>query len=167
METKKTRKKKVQEGKVVDKAALPIPMLGKELARFEGKTFYLAEHEFGVLYHVYNSMDLIIRPSQRSTYETLVDLIHNQEYINSLVGEERDMYESYIVAITYNLNAPLVAFCDDEFMFNSATNIIHLIEKLQKRAEEAELQEETPKENEEFKQATVALETLQEMAKEG
>ena len=32
--------------------------LGKELGRFEGETFYIAEHEFGALYHVYNSMEI-------------------------------------------------------------------------------------------------------------
>lgn len=162
METPNNNKVETKESKVIDEKALPIPMLGRELGRLEGKTFYLAEHEFGVLYHVYNSMDLIVRPSQQ-TYETLVDLIRNQDFINSREGEERKMYEAYVSAIIYNLKAPMLAFCDSEFMFASATNIIDLLVKLQKRAEEAELQEETPKENEEFKQAILGLHTLKDL----
>ena len=47
----------------------PIPEMGMELERFEGDTFFLAEYEDGILYHVYNSMDLVIRRgvSRRST----------------------------------------------------------------------------------------------------
>ena len=78
---------------VEDVTALPIPKLGKELGRFEGETFYIAEHENGVLYHVYNSMDLIIRPNITSGYETLVDLVRNQELYNKLTGEEKESFE--------------------------------------------------------------------------
>ena len=142
-----------EEIKVIDDKVLPIPMLGKELGRFDGKTFYIAEHEYGVLYHVYNSMDLIVRPSQTATYSTLVDLIHSQDIVANYDKEEMEMYESYISAVA-------------EFMFNTAKSAIDFLYKLQKEAEDAPLQEETPKENEEFKNAALAIETIKEAAKE-
>jgi hypothetical protein len=152
--------------KVIDDKVLPIPMLGKELGRFDGKTFYIAEHEYGVLYHVFNSMDLIIRPSQTSTCSTLVDLIHSQDEVAKFNEDEMEMYESYVSAIAYCLGMPLIAFIDAEFMFNTAKSAIDLLYKIQMEAEDAPLQEETPKENEEFKNAALAIETLKEAAEE-
>lgn len=155
-----------EEIKVIDDKVLPIPMLGKELGRFDGKTFYIAEHEYGVLYHVYNSMDLIIRPSQTATYSTLVDLIHSQDDVANYDKEEMERYESYVSAVAYCLGMPLLCFYDAEFMFNTAKSAIDFLYKLQKEAEDAQLQEETPKENEEFKNAAIAVETIKEAVKE-
>lgn len=155
-----------EEIKVIDDKVLPIPMLGKELGRFDGKTFYIAEHEYGVLYHVYNSMDMIIRPSQTSTYSTLVDLIHSQDEVAKFNEGEMEMYESYVSAIAYCLGIPLIAFIDAEFMFKTAKSAIDLLYKLQVEAEGASLQEETPKENEEFKNAALAIESIKEAVQE-
>lgn len=157
---------KKEEIKVIDDKVLPIPMLGKELGRFDGKTFYIAEHEYGVLYHVYNSMDMIIRPSQTSTYSTLVDLIQSQDEVAKFNEDEMEMYESYVSAIAYCLGMPLIAFIDAEFMFNTAKSAIDFLYKLQKEAEDASLQEETPKENEEFKNAALAIESIKEAVQE-
>lgn len=155
-----------EEIKVIDDKVLPIPMLGKELGRFDGKTFYIAEHEYGVLYHVYNSMDLIIRPTQTATYSTLVDLIHSQDDVDNYGKEQMEMYESYVSAIAYCLGMPLLVFCDEEFMFNTAKSAIDFLYKLQKEMEDAQLQEETPKENEEFKNAAIAVETIKDAVEE-
>lgn len=155
-----------EEIKVIDDKVLPIPMLGKELGRFDGKTFYIAEHEYGVLYHVYNSMDMIIRPSQTSTYSTLVDLIHSQDEVAKFNEDEMEMYESYVSAIAYCLGMPLIAFIDAEFMFNTAKSAIDLLYKIQVEAEGAQLQEETPKDNEEFKNAALAIENIKEAVEE-
>ena len=155
-----------EEVKVIDDKVLPIPMLGKELGRFDGKTFYIAEHEYGVLYHVYNSMDLIIRPTQTATYSTLVDLIHSQDDVANYDKEEMEMYESYVSAIAYCLGMPLIAFIDAEFMFNTAKSAIDLLYKIQVEAEGASLQDETPKENEEVKNAALAIESIKEAVQE-
>lgn len=151
---------------LIDSKALPIPMLGKELGRMESETFYIAEHEYGVLYHVYNSMDLIIRPNQTSAYETLVDLVRNHKEWNQKAREEKEKLETYISAVAYVLGLPLIAFVDEEFLFKTATSVIELLQKLQKDIENSVLQEETPKENEEFKEATLALERIKEASKE-
>lgn len=155
-----------EEIKVIDDKVLPIPMLGKELGRFDGKTFYIAEHEYGVLYHVYNSMDLIVRPTQTATYSTLVDLIHSQDDVANYDKEEMEMYESYISAVAYCLGMPLLAFCDAEFMFNTAKSAIDFLYKLQVEAAGTSLQEETPKENEEFKNAALAIESIKSAVEE-
>jgi hypothetical protein len=61
---------------------------------------------------------------------------------------------------------PLIAFIDAEFMFNTAKSAIDLLYKIQVEAEGASLQEETPKDNEEFKNAALAIESIKEAVQE-
>ena len=58
----------------------PIPELGMELERFEGDTFFLAEYEDGILYHVYNSMDLVVRRGVSSAFDLLRYVIHTANH---------------------------------------------------------------------------------------
>ena len=147
---------------LIDEKVLPIPMIGKELARFEGDTFYLAEHECAVVYHVYNSMTLIVRPNQTSTYELLLDIIHNHKEYENMDGEERESFDITISAITYLLNVPLYAFGDIKFTYNLAAYVIEkLREQLQKSLDEP-VQDETFNENREFENAVLAIEDLKE-----
>ena len=151
---------------VEDVTALPIPKLGKELGRFEGETFYIAEHENGVLYHVYNSMDLIIRPNITSGYETLVDLVRNQELYNKLTGEEKESFELNISAISYVLSLPTFVFSSGELTFDIATMIIKFLQKSFDDAMAQPLQEEAVQEDQEFKDAVLGLEEVKEALKE-
>ena len=151
---------------VIDKNVLPIPQLGKELGRFEGTTFYIAEHEYGVLYHVYNSMDLIIRPNVTSGYETLCDLVRNQDVYNRLEGKEREDFELNLSAIAYILSSPTFVFSSGELTFEVATLLIQHLRKQYEEAMDAPLQEETAKENLEFEQVTLAYEDLKESLKD-
>lgn len=157
-------KKKVE--KVVDSKVLPIPQLGKELGRFEGETFYIAEHENGVLYHVYNSMDLIIRPNITSGYETLVDLVRNKDLYNQLTGEEKESFELNLSAISYVLSLPTFVFSSAELTFDLATKVIQFLQKTYDEAMQKPLQEETVQEDQEFKDAVLGLENVKEALNE-
>lgn len=161
---KKTTKK--VEKVVEDVQELPIPKLGKELGRFEGETFYIAEHENGVLYHVYNSMDLIIRPNITSGYETLVDLVRNQELYNKLTGEEKESFELNISAISYVLSLPTFVFSSGELTFDIATMIIKFLQKSFNDAMKQPLQAEEFEKDREFQDAVLGLEYVQEALKE-
>ena len=161
---KKTTKK--VEKVVEDVKALPIPKLGKELGRFEGETFYIAEHENGVLYHVYNSMDLIIRPNITSGYETLVDLVRNQELYNKLTGEEKETFELNISAISYILSLPTFVFSSSELTFDIATMIIKFLQKSFDDAMKQPLQDEEFEKDREFQDAVIGLEDVKSALKE-
>jgi hypothetical protein len=159
------RKKKTEEN--IDNKVLPIPMLGKELKRFEGTTFYLASHEYGVLYHVYNSMDLIIRPSQESAYDTLVDIIENSERYNEMSKEDKENFDLYVSAVAYVLGLPLFVFTSPEFLFTTATSIInYLDETINQKQELVEPDAETIEKDESFKQATLGMEDIKEALSE-
>ena len=134
--------------------------LGKELGRFEGETFYIAEHEFGALYHVYNSMEIAVNMSQTSLYETLIDLVRNKDVYEKLEGEEKKNFELSMSAMMYILNCPLYSFSSIEFTFSVAETIIKQLRLIYEKAMSAELQEETKEEDKLFENAAKAIETL-------
>lgn len=134
--------------------------LGKELGRFEGETFYIAEHEFGALYHVYNSMEIAVNMSQTSLYETLIDLVRNKDVYEKLEGEEKKNFELSLSAMIYILNCPLYSFSSIEFTFSVAETIIKQLRLIYEKAMSADLQEETKEEDKLFENAAKAIETL-------
>ena len=134
--------------------------LGKELGRFEGETFYIAEHEFGALYHVYNSMEIAVNMSQTSLYETLVDLVRNKDVYEKLEGEEKKNFELSMSAMMYILNCPLYSFSSIEFTFSVAETIIKQLRLIYEKAMSAELQEETKEEDKLFENAAKAIDML-------
>lgn len=154
------RKKKTEE-KVIDNNALPIPELGKELKSYNGSTFAITVHEFGILYHVYNSMDLVIRPSQESAYYTLLDIVEQSEVYNEKTEEEKTNFDLYVSAITYVLNMPLFAFTDADFLFKTASNVIDFLKaSLEKEKELVERNMETIARDEAFVGSTMGIETI-------
>ena len=134
--------------------------LGKELGRFEGETFYIAEHEFGALYHVYNSMEIVVSMSQTSLYETLIDLVRNKDVYAKLEGEEKNNFELSLSAMIYILNCPLYSFSSIEFTFSVAETIIKQLRLIYEKAMGAELQEETKEEDKLFENAARAIDML-------
>ena len=141
--------------------------LGKELGRFEGETFYIAEHEFGALYHVYNSMEIVVSMSQTSLYETLIDLVRNKDVYAKLEGEEKNNFELSLSAMMYILNCPLYSFSSIEFTFSVAETIIKQLRLIYEKAMGAELQEETKEEDKLFENAAKALDELKKEAENG
>ena len=134
--------------------------LGKELGRFEGETFYIAEHEFGALYHVYNSMEIVVSMSQTSLYETLIDLVRNKDVYEKLEGEEKNNFELSMSAMIYILNCPLYSFSSIEFTFSVAETIIKQLRLIYEKTMGAELQEETKEEDRLFENAAKAIDML-------
>lgn len=152
--------------RMIDKEPLHTYDLGAELDRLEGETFYIAKHEKGVLYHVYNSFDLVVQPSHLALYDTLLSLVENKEANAKLEGEEKENFERYMTIVSYILSVPAYALGDAELSINIATLVVkHLNDTYEKLMSQA-LQEETPKEDQEFKDATLAIEELKESLKE-
>lgn len=134
--------------------------LGKELGRFEGETFYIAEHEFGALYHVYNSMEIKVSSTQTALFETLVDFVRHKDVYAKLEGEEKEHFDLNLSAIVYILSCPLYAFASAEFTYDVAAVIVKQLRLIYEKAMEADLQEETPDEDKQFENAVKALDEL-------
>ena len=152
--------------RMIDKEPLHTYDLGAEIDRIEGNTFYIAKHEKGALYHVYNSFDLVVQPSQIALYETLVSLVENKEENAKLVGEEKGNFERYMNIVGYVLSVPSYALGDAGLAVEIATLVVKHMNETYKKLTEQPLQEETPKEDQEFKEATLAVEELKESLKD-
>lgn len=152
--------------RMIDKEPLHTYDLGAEIDRIEGNTFYIAKHEKGALYHVYNSFDLVVQPSQIALYETLVSLVENKEENAKLVGEEKENFERYMNIVGYVLSVPSYALGDAGLAVEIATLVVKHMNETYKKLTEQPLQEETPKEDQEFKEATLAVEELKESLKD-
>lgn len=152
--------------RMIDKEPLHTYDLGAEIDRLEGQTFYIAKHEKGALYHVYNSYDLVVQPSQLALYDTLVSLVENKEANAKLVGEEKENFENYMSVVSYVLSTPAYALSDAELSAEIATVIVAHLNKVYDKLMNQPLQEETPKEDQEFKEATLAVEEVKDALKD-
>ena len=152
--------------RMIDKEPLHTYDLGAEIDRLEGQTFYIAKHEKGVLYHVYNSFDLVVQPSQLALYETLVSLVENKEENAKLVGEEKENFERYMNIVSYILAVPAYALGDAGLAVEIATLVVKHMNETYEKLMNQPLQEETPKEDQEFKEATLAVEEMKEALKD-
>lgn len=142
----------------------PIPELGVELERFEGDTFFLAEYEDGILYHVYNSMDLVVRRGVSSAFDLLRYVIHtaNHEY-KTMDEEDRKGFDMMVQGLSYLLGMPRVVFIDNQFMLEATECIMNNLTRIAQDALDKPLQEETTELDEGFKQAVEGIETLKGM----
>ena len=141
--------------------------LGKELGRFEDETFYIAEHEFGAVYHVYNSMEIAVSSTQTALFETLVDFVRHKDVYAKLEGEEKEHFDLNLSAIVYILSCPLYAFASAEFTYDVAAVIVKQLRLIYEKAMEADLQEETPDEDKQFENAVKALDELKKEVENG
>lgn len=157
---KKTTKK-------VEKVVEPILLdCGKEIKSWKGETFELVKSNKGILYHVYGGFNIFVTPNNIALYETLDDLVENQETYNQLTGQEREDFDLHLSALTYVLDVPLFAFSNAEFTYDIATKVIQFLQKTYDDAIKEPLKDETPDEDLQFKEAVLGLEEVKEALKE-
>ena len=155
--------------KKVEKVVEPIVLdCGKAIEGkvFKGQTFELTKTNKGICYHLFGGYSIFITQNNVALYETLDDLIENQETYNKLTGQERDDFDLHLSALTYVLDVPLFAFSNAEFTYDIATKVIQFLQKTYDDAMEQPLQEETVQEDQEFNDAIIGLETVKEALKE-
>jgi hypothetical protein len=141
---------------------------GKKVDEWCGDTFRLTKTDKGILYHQFGGYSIFVTPNNKALYETLCDYIDHKEEYEKLEGELKEQFDLQLSAVAYVLNTPLFAFTSSEFMFRIATDVIDYLKSTFDSLMEQPLQEETPLENAEFKEATLGLEALkEEINKEG
>lgn len=155
--------------KKVEKVVEPILLdCGKAIEGkcFKGETFELTKTNKGILYHVFGGYSIFVTQNNVALYETLDDLIENQETYNQLTGKEREDFDLNLSAITYVINIPLFAFSSAELTFDLATKVIQFLQKTYDEAIQKPLQEETVQEDQEFKDAVLGMENIKEALNE-
>lgn len=141
---------------------------GKKVDEWSGDTFRLTKTDKGILYHQFGGYSIFVTPNNKALYETLCDYIDHKEEYESLEGELKEQFDLQLSAMAYCLNVPLFCFTNSEFTYRIATDVIDYLKSTFDSLMEQPLQEETPLEDAEFKEATLGLEALKdEIAKEG
>lgn len=139
---------------------------GKEEEEWAGNTFRITLTNKGVLYHEYGGYSVFVTPNNTALYDVLSDLVKNKEEYAKLEGEQAENFKSLLTIIAYNLSIPRISFMDKDFPQEIAIKTMQFLQKMYEELMEQPLQEETPKEDAVFKEATLAVKELNDAIKE-
>lgn len=139
---------------------------GKEEDEWSGDTFRITLTNKGVLYHEYGGYSVFVTPNNEALYGALEDLVVNKEKYAKMEGEEAENFKALVTIIAYNLSLPRISFMDREFPQEIAIRTMEFIKKMYEDLMDKPLQEETPREDEEFRESKMALEELSEILNE-
>ena len=139
---------------------------GKEEEEWAGNTFRITLTNKGVLYHEYGGYIVFVTPNNTALYDVLSDLVKNKEEYAKLEGEQAENFKSLLTIIAYNLSIPRISFMDKDFPQEIAIKTMQFLQKMYEELMEQPLQEETPKEDAVFKEATLAVKELNDAIKE-
>ena len=147
----------------VDPSALDC---GKEEDEWAGDTFRITLTNKGVLYHEYGGYSVFVTPNNTALYDVLSDLVGNKDEYAKLEGEQAENFKALLTIIAYNLSIPRISFMDKDFPQEIAIKTMQFLQKMYEDLANKELQEETPKEDAAFKEATMAIEEISESLKD-
>jgi hypothetical protein len=136
--------------------------LDEVVSKIEGENFRICVCKGGeAVYHMKGGVDIVVQPSANSLYSYLVGMTQIQDELEKLSDEEKELIHNDIMASTYVLNIPFLAFGDLDFKYK-LTNIVldYLAGLNEKMINEAELQDETPAQDAAFEEAVVAIEDM-------
>lgn len=141
--------------------------LGPELYKIEKGSFYISKHEKGVLFHVYNSFDMVIPVSNNSLYGTLNAILEerNNEY-DKMSDEDKQDHDTFVEVVGIILAMPLNILNDTEFAIDIATQVMKRTNEMYEKAINTELQSETVELDADFKQMILATEELKDVLSE-
>jgi hypothetical protein len=97
-----------------------------------------------------------------ATIENAIDYL-NGEIQEELTDEQKQLIEDDITATSWMLNLPLHACSDLEFKYDLTNKFIEFISKLNEKMNKDELQEETYKQDAQFKDAMIGMENVKEI----
>lgn len=140
---------------------IPLDNVEKSI---DGETYTMSITKDGkAIYHTKGGYTLICESQYASLFdfiESSIDFI-NGKFEDEMEDEYKDILSNDITSSTFILNLPLIAMGDVEFKYKMVGEIIDYLNNSVLEAEK-KLQEETPKEDEEFKGAVIAMEHIKE-----
>lgn len=135
--------------------------LGQELYKVENGHFYISRHERGILFHIYNSYDIVVPISHSCLYSTLLSVLNERELeYESLSEEDKKDSDTFLEVVGIILAMPLNIFNDTEFAIDIATQVLKRTNELYEKAANAELQDEDLYKDEEFVEMTLDAENI-------
>lgn len=145
---------------------LPIKNIEKSLT---SDTFEMHVMKDGTaVYHVYGGLTITAAPNLQSLNGTITEYVNSQEYVTTMNEEDKEAFDLDLSAFGYIMSLPMLAFSDPEFKYNIASTIVQYLREKSEDLLAQELKEETvedAQDNQRFKDATLALEELNEEIK--
>jgi hypothetical protein len=145
---------------------LPIKNIEKSLS---SDTFEMHVMKDGTaVYHVYGGLTITAAPNLQSLNGTITEYVNSQEYVTTMNEEDKEAFDLDLSAFGYIMSLPMLAFSDPEFKYNIASTIVQYLREKSEDLLAQELKEETiedAQDNQRFKDATLALEELNEEIK--
>lgn len=138
---------------------------GKKINELVGNTYRITLTDRGVLYHEYGGYNIFVTKQDSAIYDTLADMVVNQDKNNSLEGEDKENIELMLSAVGWILQVPKIALTDARLTIEMATKIINHINEKYNELMGKELQKETVMEDGLFKDAVMAIEEIAEEVK--
>lgn len=140
---------------------IPISENAKTL---QGDTFEMVSDTVGCAFHTFGGYTIYAKRNDGNNAfcDVIDDYVANAKERDNMTDEEKKSFDSILHAIVYCLNAPMLCCSDAELLFKVATDIVDYLVKVQEDALNADLKEETLKENEEFEGAMKAIESIKD-----
>ena len=136
---------------------------GKEIDEWAGDTFRITKTTTGVLYHTYGGYSVFCTPNIKSLYDTLCDYVDNKDELSKLEGEEKEIVELTLSALTYCINLPSFICGDADLLFSIASKVVEYLRENSERLLNTPLKEETIEDiklNEMYKDAELGMRNL-------
>ena len=134
--------------------------VGKRIDDFSGNAFEIVKTDRGIMYHEFGGYTIFTTPTNEALYGMLADYVDNKDEYKKLDGEEKEIFDLNLSAIAYCLTVPKFAFSNVDFTYDIAEKVIQFLNNSFEEAMNADLQEETIEQDEQFKEATLALEDI-------
>lgn len=104
----------------------------------------------GILFQAKGGFSVFVSPRMSGLYQHLEVILDMKDKYEELTEDQKKTYDFLYLATTQILQLAIFATCDDEFFFGIAEDIVKRFQAMTEKALNAELQEETHKENTEF-----------------
>lgn len=104
----------------------------------------------GILFQAKGGFSVFVSPRMSGLYQHLEVILDMKDKYEELTEDQKKTYDFLYLATTQILQLGIFAACDDEFFFGIAEDIVKRFQTMTEKALNADLQEETHKENAEF-----------------
>lgn len=114
-----------------------------------------------IIFQAKGGMSVVVKPTMTALFEHLTVLLDMKDRYEELDEEGKKSYELLYSATVWMLEVPIFATCSDEMFFGVVNDILARFNKFTENELNADLQEETPKENADFENLNEAFNEME------
>ena len=138
---------------------------GNKIGEYKEKNFSIIKTDRGAIFKT-TGYYIFVEPSYLSMYQLLCDYVDNKEEYAKFEGDEKNMFETTLSALSLCFAVPHLVTYDPNLLFAVSDVVIKYLQNLQEESNKAELQQETPVENQKFKESVMVAEQIKEVVKD-